>query len=278
MDAPLILSQIIVYPIKSLAGVQMQQWWVEERGFRHDRRWLIIDDANRFVTQREYPQMVLIDVALRDEGIVLHHRTRSMPTLRVPYTPETSERLTVQIWNDEVEAVVVGAVYNQWLTEALGFSARLVFMPDSSPRPVDEQYAIQPSNVSFADGYPYLLIGQASLDDLNTRLPSPIEMRRFRPNLVVEGSLPYEEDHWYEFRIGQFDCYGVKPCARCILTTVNPDTGSKDGVEPVKTLATYRKANNKIFFGQNVLIYQAGLLGVGDEVSVLSRQQRVIAV
>lgn len=276
MDAPLILSQIIVYPIKSLAGVQMRQWWVEERGFRYDRRWLIIDDHNRFVTQREHPQMALIEVALRDEGIILQHRSHPSSVLCVPYIPTTAEVLTVQIWNDSVEAIMVGEPYNQWLTKILGFSARLVFMSESSVRPVDEQYALQESNVSFADGYPYLLIGQASLDDLNTRLDAPIEMSRFRPNLVVEGSRPYEEDHWYEFEIGAIRCYGVKPCARCLLTTVNPNTGQKEGPEPVKTLSLYRKANNKIFFGQNVLTYQAGLLRVGDDIRVVSRKQRQV--
>jgi len=222
MDSTFVLSHIIVYPIKSLAGVSMHKWWIEERGLRYDRRWLIIDDQNKFITQREHPQMALLDVALRDEGILLHHRMRAdLGVLRVPYQPQTSETLNVRVWK---------------------------------------------------------LIGQASLDDLNTRLENPIEMRRFRPNFVIEGSTPYDEDHWYEFEIGQMKMYGVKPCARCFLTTVNPETGTVDSKEPIRTLSTYRKHNNKIFFGQNILTQQRGMISVGDDVKVISREIRQTGV
>jgi uncharacterized protein YcbX len=128
--------------------------------------------------------------------------------------------------------------------------------------------------VSFADGYPVLVIGQSSLDDLNTRLSEPVSMIRFRPNLVFEGGLPYDEDQWYEFTVGNLTFYGVKPCARCILTTVDPEKGEIAGKEPIRTLSTYRKRNNKIFFGQNLMTNQTGTIKIGDEISVLSRKQR----
>jgi uncharacterized protein YcbX len=138
----------------------------------------------------------------------------------------------------------------------------------------DTNYAPFDANVSFADGYPVLVIGQSSLDDLNTRLSEPVSMIRFRPNLVFEGGLPYDEDQWYEFTVGNLTFYGVKPCARCILTTVDPEKGEIAGKEPIRTLSTYRKRNNKIFFGQNLMTNQTGTIKIGDEISVLSRKQR----
>ncbi|WP_428654211.1 MOSC domain-containing protein [Runella sp.] len=274
MTSALILSEIFIYPVKSLGPISLSNAEVEERGLRHDRRWLIIDDNNRFVTQRQYPNMALIEVKIMENGLQLRHRTRDLSTLLVPFQPETFDLITVTVWDDQIEAVIVNDASNRWLTEALGFSARLVYQPDTSPRPADPKYAPFEANVSFADGYPFLVIGQSSLDDLNTRLPEPVSMRRFRPNLVFEGGLPYDEDQWYEFSIGDIVFYGVKPCARCILTTVDPEKGEFAGKEPVKTLSTYRKRNNKIFFGQNLLTAQTGVLKVGDEINVVSRKER----
>jgi uncharacterized protein len=274
MNTEFRLSQIFIYPVKSLGGIALQKAQIEARGLQYDRRWLVIDQNNRFVSQREYPQMALIDVALQQDGLLLTHRTRAMSSLHVPFLPQTFDLLNVTIWNDVVEAVVVSDTCNAWLTELLGQAVRLVYMPDLSPRPADPAYAHFDTNVSFADGFPYLLVGQASLDDLNTRLENPVAMQRFRPNLVVEGSLPYDEDSWFEFEIGHEVFYGVKPCARCIMTTIDPAQGEFAGKEPVKTLSTYRKYNNKIFFGQNVITRSTGTLQVGDSVRVISRKFR----
>ncbi len=274
MTPDLILSEIFIYPVKSLSGISLQQAEVEERGLRHDRRWLIIDDNHNFVTQRQHPNMALIDVAIAQEGLQLRHRKRDLGTLTVPFQPETFDMLTVTVWDDQIEAAIVNDASNRWLSEALGFSARLVYLPETSPRLADRHYAPFDVDVSFADGFPFLLIGQSSLDDLNTRLPEPVTMLRFRPNLVFEGSVAYDEDQWYEFTIGNVKFYGVKPCARCILTTVDPEKGEMIGKEPVRTLSKYRKRNNKIFFGQNLVTNQAGKLSVGDEIKVVSRQLR----
>lgn len=274
MTSALILSEIFIYPIKSLGAIRLTHAQVEERGLRHDRRWLIIDDNNRFVTQRSYPNMALIEVTMTDMGLQLRHRSRDLSALLVPFQPETFDLLTVTVWDDQIEAVIVNDASNRWLSEALGFSARLVYLPDTSPRLADSNYAPFDANVSFADGFPFLIIGQSSLDDLNTRLPEPVSMIRFRPNLVFEGGMPYDEDQWYEFTIGKLTFFGVKPCARCILTTVDPEKGEIVGKEPLKTLSTYRKRNNKIFFGQNVMTNQSGVLKIGDEIQVVSRKSR----
>jgi uncharacterized protein len=274
MNTPLTLSEILIYPVKSLGAIRLSQAQVEERGLQHDRRWLIIDDNNRFVTQREHPQMALIEPTITDGGLLLRHRNRDLGTLQVPFLPETFDLVTVAVWDDQIEAVVVNDASNRWLSDALGFSARLVYLPDTSARPADPNYAPFDANVSFADGFPYLIIGQSSLDDLNTRLSESVSMMRFRPNLVFEGGIPYDEDQWYEFTIGSVTFYGVKPCARCVLTTVDPEKGEVSGKEPLRTLSTYRKRNNKIFFGQNVLTQKSGIIRVGDEISIKSRKPR----
>lgn len=274
MTSPLILSEIFIYPVKSLSGIRLSEALVEERGLRHDRRWLIIDDNNFFVTQRQHPPMALIDVSLGSEGLFLRHRTYDLGELVVPFLPQTLNIVNVTVWDDQIEAVIVSDSVNEWLSQALGFSVRLVYLPETSPRLADRRYSPLDINVSFADGYPFLLVGQSSLDDLNVRLPQPISMLRFRPNLVFEGGLAYDEDQWYEFSIGRLSFYGVKPCARCVLTTVDPEKGEMAGKEPLRTLSTYRKQNNKIFFGQNVVTAQTGIIRVGDEIIISSRQQR----
>lgn len=274
MNTSLILSDIYIYPVKSLGAIRVSQAEVEERGIRFDRRWVVIDDTNRFVTQRQHPTMALIEVTLTDHGLELRHRTRDLGALTVPALPETFDLVPVTVWDDTIEAVVVNDTCNRWLTEALGFSVRLMYLPDTSPRLADPDYAPFDVNVSFADGFPFLLIGQSSLDDLNTRLPDAVSMVRFRPNFVFEGGEPYDEDQWYEFTIGGIRFYGVKPCARCILTTVDPEKGEISGKEPLRTLSSYRKRNNKIFFGQNVVTQESGRIKVGDEVVVVSRKVR----
>ena len=270
----LTLSQIWIYPVKSLGGILLPKAQLEARGLQHDRRWLVVDDNHRFLSQREHPEMALIEVALDDNALLLSHRTKPLAPLRVPFLPQTFDLLKVSIWDDTVEAVVVGDACNHWLSQALGRSVRLVYMPDTSPRPADPDYAHFDTDVSFADGFPYLIIGQTSLDDLNSRLVNPVEMARFRPNFVVEGALPYDEDQWYEFEIGNATFWGVKPCARCVMTTVNPQTGQIDGKEPLKMLASYRKRGHKIFFGQNVITRSAASVETGDGVRVISRKTR----
>ena len=272
--SPLTLSQIWIYPVKSLGGILLPKAQLEERGLQHDRRWLVVDDNHRFLSQREHPEMALIEVTLGDNALLLSHRTLPLTPLRVPFLPETFDLLQVSIWDDVVEAVVVSDDCNRWLSQALARNVRLVYMPDTSPRPADPNYAHFDTNVSFADGFPYLLIGQASLDDLNSRLAEPVAMQRFRPNFVVEGILPYAEDNWYEFEIGNATFWGVKPCARCLMTTVNPETGQMAGKEPLKTLASYRKRGHKIFFGQNAITRSTGPISTGDSVRVISQKQR----
>jgi uncharacterized protein YcbX len=276
------ITHLFIYPIKSLGGISVSEAVVEEKGFRHDRRFMLVTPSGDFMTQRTNHHMALIDVAIdSDQTLRVWHRNRPDNVLVLPLTvsPDASgETLSVSIWDDEnVPAALVSPEADRWFSDALDKPCRLVFMPGSTRRAVDSTYDRpsaqgRPSAVSFADGYPYLLIGQASLNDLNQRLPQPIEMLRFRPNIVVSGGLPYDEDAWQQFRISDMNFYGVKPCARCVLTTIDPATGQK-GREPLYTLAQYRQWKHKILFGQNVLadVSANGLLRVGQPVEIISR-------
>ncbi|WP_020607276.1 MOSC domain-containing protein [Spirosoma spitsbergense] len=284
------ISELYIYPIKSLSGMAVSEAIVEEKGFRHDRRFMLVspprnDGPWEFMTQRTNHQMALLDVAIRGQKLHVWHRHRPDDVLELPLTVapvSSTETMLVSIWDSkDVPAVSVSAEADQWFTNALGKSCRLVFMPETTHRAVDPKYARADDTVSFADGYPYLFIGQASLDALNQRLPEPFSMRRFRPNVVVAGGLPNEEDAWAEFSIGDLHFYGVKPCARCVLTTIDPETG-ESGKEPLKTLTTYRKWKTKILFGQNALVKTSGttplgILRVGQPIEVKSRQEPWLA-
>jgi hypothetical protein len=175
----------------------------------------------------------------------------------------------VVIWNDTVAAVDAGDEAAEWLHGAVGESARLVFMPDGAHRAVNARYGAPGDHVSFADAYPYLVISTASLDDLNARLPKPVPMDRFRPNLVVTGCAPYAEDGWRRVRIGPVVFRLVKPCIRCTVPTIDQATGAPDGPEPLRTLAGYRNGEDGVRFGMNVIAEGEGLVRAGDEVQPL---------
>ncbi|GAB4193884.1 MAG: MOSC domain-containing protein [Thermoflexibacter sp.] len=258
------LSHIYIYPVKSLGGITLPAAKVEQRGLEHDRRWLLIDKNNRFLTQRENPQMALIQVALTKENLVFAHKNYPQEIFKLPFQLVENKEINVTIWEDTCKANPVSQEADEWFSEALGVDCRLVKMAEDEKRLVDQDYTFKGEVVSFADGYPFLIIGQSSLDDLNSRLEYPVEMRRFRPNFVFEGGLPYEEETWKRFSIGSVDFLGVKPCARCVLTTVNPEKGEIDSKEPLRTLASYRKSGNKILFGQNVLPVTLGEVKIGD--------------
>ncbi|MCF2501030.1 MOSC domain-containing protein [Dyadobacter chenhuakuii] len=262
------LSEIWIYPVKSLGGIRLTEANVEERGLQYDRRWLIIDENNVFITQRVFGQMALIDVALESSGLKIFLRNNSENNVIVSYEPGSGEKVSVTIWDDIVNAVTVSDEADAWLSAQLDKRVRLVMMPESTERKADPKYASNGENVSFADGFPFLVISQASLDELNSRLEEPISMVRFRPNFVIAETMPFEEDQWKRIRVGELDFEIVKPCGRCVLTTVDPATGEK-GAEPLKTLASYRRVNNKVLFGQNMVASNFGLVKEGDALEVV---------
>lgn len=266
--APLTLTDLYLYPVKSLGGLRVPDAQLTTRGLRHDRRWLVVDQRGQFLTQRTHPQMALLHLDYAYNGFIIRHIQRpDLRPLLVPFEAEHKGTQFVTVWDDMVFAFRGLKEHDQWLTEALGLPVRLVHMPDAALRDADGGHA--PGLVSFADAYPYLLIGQSSLDDLNQRLPEAMPMNRFRPNLVVSGAAPYAEDTWYEFQLGDLSFHGIRPCARCVLTTTDQQTAQR-GPEPLRTLARYRTQGNKVIFGMNVVGPAQGLLRVGDAASVVS--------
>lgn len=264
------LSEINVYPVKSLRGLSLTEARVERRGLEFDRRWLVVDPAGRFVSQRVNPLMATVSTEIVNGSLVLRQGDA-----RFEVPAPSDRRVGVTIWNDRCEAQVCSDETSEWLSRRLGIGCRLVSMPETTIRKVDPDFAVKPSDhVSFADGFPFLLIGQASLDDLNGRLDVAVPMDRFRPNLVIGGSDSFAEDDWNRIRIGDAEFDIVKPCSRCSVTTVDQQTGENAGPEPLRTLAAFRtferNGAKKIFFGQNLVSGSEGsVVRVGDAVEIL---------
>jgi uncharacterized protein YcbX len=262
------ISQLFIYPVKSLGGIAVNSVNLTDRGLEHDRRWMLIDEHNRFLSQREHAQMALFKCALNDHGLSITY-TADGTSIEIPYNPLKSDLIDVVIWDDTCAGQLVSDEADAWFTQRLGINCRLVYMPDGTKRETDPRYTVPGSITSFSDAYPALIIGQASLDDLNNRLTESLKMNRFRPNIVFTGGAPYSEDTMNHIMINDIDMYGVKLCARCVLTTINQETIVK-GKEPLKTLAGYRRKGAKILFGQNLVFNSNGSISVGDELKVLS--------
>lgn len=267
-----ILSDIHVYPVKAMRGHRLDEAIVEPWGVQHDRRWLLTDPTYTFLTQREHPRLALVNVQVQARGIGV--RAPEMAPLDVEIPEASAPKHTVRIWNDTVEAVQAGADADAWFSRFLGVPCHLVYLDGTAFRPVDARYAVGDDVVSFADAFPVLLTATASLEALNARLDSPLPMNRFRPNLVVSGADPFAEDRWARIRIGSVLFHVVKPCARCVVTTVDQQTGVT-GKEPLKTLARFRKRGSKVYFGQNLIPAERGTVRVGDRVEVLAMNEQV---
>jgi uncharacterized protein YcbX len=263
------LNGLYVYPIKSCGGVAVGEWYVDERGLRHDRRWMLVDEAGRFMSQRRFPRMALIGARSVPDGFVVS--APGMPSLEVPLRPPNGKPLRAQIWNDTVDTLTAGGEADRWFGEFLGVRSKLVHMPDESVRPVDPDYGEPGDLVGLTDSFPFLLISEGSLAALNARLEHPLPMNRFRPNLVVGGCDPFAEDDWKMVRIGPITFRVVKPCARCAITTVDQRTAAT-GREPLRTLATFRREGKKVLFGQNLVHNATGTLRADDPLKVLQDQ------
>jgi uncharacterized protein YcbX len=257
------ISALYIHPVKSLAGIAVDAFRLTDRGPEHDRRWMLVDESGRFLTQRVHPRMALFSTAIREGTLVIQERHHPDAGITVPLKPSVGDLLRVDIWDDECEAIHPSPEASALLSIRLGVTVKLVYMPEGSRRRVDPDFARQGEITSFSDGYPLLIIGQSSLDDLNARLPGPVAMERFRPNIVFAGGPPYAEDGLRQFTIAGIVFHGVKPCARCVLTTVDPQTAAT-GPEPLRTLSTYRTRNGKVLFGMNLLHEGGGTLHVGD--------------
>jgi uncharacterized protein YcbX len=264
------ISQLYIYPIKSLGGIALNSARLTDRGLEHDRRWMLIDENNRFLSQRENAQMALFKTDLESDTIKVTYATDNS-FIHIPFTPLKRDTIEVTIWDDTCTGQYVSNEADAWFTQKLGINCRLVYMADNTHRLTDPRYTTEGTITSFSDAYPLLLIGQASLDDLNSRLIDALPMNRFRPNIVFTGGEPYSEDTMQHIIINGINIYGVKLCARCIMTTIDQITTHKSK-EPLKTLAGYRRKGNKILFGQNLTNISEGIINIGDELQVISLQ------
>lgn len=265
--ASAVVSELNIFPVKSCRGISVRQATVVERGFRYDRRWMIADQTGTFLTQREHPRLSLIRTSLGADTCTLS--TNGFEPLEIPLELTEGTAVSATIWGDSVRALSAEPAANEWISTFLGIPARLLFMPDESIRPVDPEYAFNNEHVHFADGFPFLLLSESSLEDLNTRLSSPVPMNRFRPNMVVKDCGPYAEDSWEMISIGAVRFRVAKPCGRCAITTVDQDQGTKEE-EPLRTLATYRNHAGSVNFGQNLIHLNRGIIRIDDAVNLLS--------
>ncbi|CAN5416670.1 MOSC domain-containing protein [soil metagenome] len=263
------VTELNFYPIKSCAGTALDTAEIALRGIRHDREWLIVDQStNHFITQREIAKMCLIKPELSQSGDELTLNAPGMVTIKVPVTTASGRR-RVTVWSKACKADDQGDSVAQWLSKFLNVNCRLVRMADDNNRQVDQRYAKRKTDqVGFADDFPILLISEESLADLNSRLTEPLPMNRFRPNVVVKGCNAFDEDNWNTIKIGELLFDVVKPCARCVITTIDQSDANK-GPEPLKTLTAYRNSKNRLLFGQNIVHHSSGQLRIGDSLEIL---------
>jgi len=262
------LAEIHVYPVKGARGVALDRTDVLAGGLRHDRRFMLLDADGVFLTQRTVPKLARLTTALEGDFLVLG--AEGLGNAAVPLAAEAHEgpRRRVRVWDDEVDAVVVGGEAAELCAEHLHAHCTLVYMPPDVVRPVEAPFGQAGDRVGFADAYPVLVATRASLADLNARLAAPVPMDRFRPNLVIDGGEAFEEDRYARVRVGLQTFRMPKRCARCTVTTVDQATGAV-GKEPLRTLATYRADGNKVYFAQNAIPDLEGSVAVGDDVEYL---------
>jgi len=266
------VSQLYIYPIKSLGGISISSVNITDRGFEHDRRWMLIDTNNRFISQREIAEMALLQVEILPGGLKIYHKINQEISIEIPFKPITEEIVTADIWGIPCEVQIVSDLANTWFSKILNSSCRLVYMPDSTKVKIDERYDINNGITSLSDGYPILLISEESLQDLNNRMNEPLPMNRFRPNLVCVGGNAFIEDTMREFEINGTKFFGVKPCARCVMTTINQQTSQK-GKEPLNTLSSFRKKDAKVLFGENIIAAGTGKINVGDTITIVQTKE-----
>ncbi len=262
------VTGIFIYPVKSTAGIGVNETVVERRGLSRDRRWVVADVSGKFLTGRENPKLVKIRAVPQEDRLLLS--APGMSEIEVPIPNVKRPRRTVQVWNDRCEGLPAGTETDNWLSDFLGVQCQLIYMDAECVRPLGS--GGDGSEVSFADNSPMLLISSASLEDLNGRLPEPTDMRRFRPNLVAGGTQAYAEDRWQRIRIGEAVFEALDQCDRCAFTTIDPDSGEKHPrQEPLRSLSRYRRGvDGGVYFGRNLIPERLGRVRIGDKVEILA--------
>ena len=262
------ISSLIYYPIKACRGLEVEAACVERMGLEHDRRMMLVTPEGEFLTQREYPRLALVTPKLQNGSLELSAPGYDSLQLGIQ---TSGTPVSVNIWKSKgVHAIDQGEEATQWFSDWLGTEVRLVHFADGYIRRVNEQWAVRADDhTGFADGYPILLTSEEGLADLNAHLEKPVPMNRFRPNIVVRGCEPFAEDRWNRIRVGDVELAVVKPCARCVVTTIDKET-LETSKEPLRTLGKYRKQELGAIFGQNVIPLNEGRLRLGMTVEILS--------
>lgn len=258
------VKKIIIYPIKSLGGVEVESALAVVKGFKNDRRWMLVDEEGKFQTQREMNVLSLYKTRFDKKGIVVSHNDKE---ILVPFNLHNNRVRDVNVFEHKLKTQEVSSEINNWFSNELNKKVQLVTMTDVSDRVKEFKKPPFKTFVSLADGYPYLILGTASVDKLNSKLKHHIKYDRFRTNIYLETSEAHSEDNFENIQIGGAHFKVVKPCARCNVTTINQQT-SEIGKEPLKTLASYRKIDNKIYFGANMILERSGLVSVGDSLLI----------
>lgn len=260
------VSGLFVYPIKGARGIEVTAARALPLGFEHDRRFLLTDPRGNFISQRQFPSLALVQTTITNDALIV--QTPTQEPLKLPIKPEGTPDRPVQVWGRTSMAVSVGQTAADYFSTYFGASCELVFMPETHGGNVDPDFAKNGEKVSFADGFPYLLASQESLDGVNARLADGVPMDRFRPNIVVRGAPAWAEDNWTNFSIGGVVFHSAKPCARCQVISIDQATGAH-GKDPLATLATFRTRANKVYFGWNLLVEGEGILRTGDRMTML---------
>ena len=259
------VRELYIYPIKGMQGTSVQSATVMERGFEHDRRFMLIDETDTFISQRTHPILVLFKPIIENKTLKVHYKEKQ---IEVSLNASLGNTIVTNLFEHKVPSTEVDLHVNAWFSEIIGQKVRLVKMEDQNIRKKELIKGPKSVEVSFADGYPYLIVGTESLERLNQELDQSVAINRFRANIIVETSVPHIEDSWEDVKIGDTQLFVVKPCARCQVITIDQSTGHKSNAT-LKALSTYRKSENKIFFGANAVQIQEGIIKVGDEVQPL---------
>ena len=267
------VTGLFTYPIKSLAGISLHSAPISLRGLHLDRRWMLVDADGLHITQREIPEMALLQPSFENGHLIVRHKQKDIPPLSISDAPSSQEWKSVQVWDYQGQAAVAEATAHQWFSEVLQYPCQLVYMPNEVKRHLKPKYGKAGEIVGFADSCPLLVIGEASLADLNSKMEESVPMDRFRPNIVFSGGEAYDEDSWASFRIGETGIRGIRSCVRCQMIGINQDTAERNK-EPLRTLNTYRNIGNGVIFGLHAswIAGEKEEISVGEEIQVLERR------
>ncbi|MCK5664372.1 MAG: MOSC N-terminal beta barrel domain-containing protein [Thiotrichaceae bacterium] len=266
---PPVIHSLHIYPIKSCQGIDLNSIELTDTGFKYDRHWMLVDKQGDFLSQRKFPAMAKIKTALTEKSLVVSTEG-VLSTLEIPLQSNSSDKTRVKIWNDQCSATIVSSQASLWFSELLGVPCDLVFLADTEHRLVDPDYAKDKQRVGFADGFPLLILSRASADLLSNKLDEDIDINRFRANIIIDGCDAHEEDLWSKISVNNIDILLAKPCSRCVIPSINQQSAEKHSTL-LKTLASYRRTEGKVFVGQNGLHQSNGTVSVGTPVLVTEK-------